>query len=442
MATCEECNTEIEGRRFMSCTTCKKFFHLPCANVSSPRFYLMSPSRKQTWKCNHCWDHMQHNEEDLHIETPNFVTERKYKINIPTCNSFDSLSDDESTDVSTNTAKLNRSCPEVQLNGREQAEELKEENYKLKLELESADEEIKNLLSENKSLKNRITKLESLNRVLTRVCSSTKKVSSSKIQRNSLKKRVLDFSFKDNSITEHTENERKDRSLNTSNTTKKIETETKDDSIKLKNQDTRKLCIISSNSRNKILQFTRGKIEHSEICHYITPGAGAKQLLSGIENKLLNFNFDDYCIIFIGEADFKETNNYSDLIADIRNTLLNVQHTNIILCLPAYKFAKTLYNKRVETFSNLLYEDNSYCEYVYLLDSNKNLEYSSRMFTARGGFVNNLGYKVIAENLNELIGEITHYFDLHETLSKGCDNTVTNHANLTCSDQNKTFFRK
>lgn len=132
---------------------------------------------------------------------------------------------------------------------------------------------------------------------------------------------------------------------------------------------------------------------------------------------------------------------HSELIADIRNTLLNVQHTNIIVCFPTYKFDKTLYNKRVETFSNLLYEDNSYYEYVYLLDSNKNIEYSSKMFTARGGFVNNFGYKVITENLNNLIGEITQYFDLHDTLSNGCDNTVTNHANLCYPDQNKNFFR-
>lgn len=33
------------------------------------------------------------------------------------------------------------------------------------------------------------------------------------------------------------------------------------------------LCFLSSNSKNKILQFTRFIIDHTDICHYVTPGA-------------------------------------------------------------------------------------------------------------------------------------------------------------------------
>lgn len=68
------------------------------------------------------------------------------------------------------------------------SEELKEMNYKLQSEIESAVEDMKNLLSENHALKNRVAKLESLNKTLTQICSSTQKVSTSKIQWSLLKK--------------------------------------------------------------------------------------------------------------------------------------------------------------------------------------------------------------------------------------------------------------
>lgn len=211
-------------------------------------------------------------------------------------------------------------------------------------------------------------------------------------------------------------------------------------------QRKRKLCIISSNSRNKILQYTRNIIDHSEICHYITPGASISQILNGIKNKLRHFNSNDYCVIFIGDTDFKETNEYSKLIINIRNILQEVQHTNIILCLPTYKSGNyaNLYNKRVETFNNLLYRDNKYYEYAYLLDSNKKLEYYTKMYTIKG-FVSNFGYKIIIENMNELIREISHYYyyfyNLENTLPNDRNTTVPLSTHLSCSCLNKTFFR-
>lgn len=475
MANCGKCNHKIEDRRFMACLVCGRSYHLACANVSSPRYYLMSPSKKQSWKCNNCWEQSKYaNDEKTVVETPCFVTKRKYRMNIPTCNSFDSLSEDESSDLSAITAKLNRSCPEIQTNAGEQSEELREKNYKLQLELESADEEIKNLLSENYALKTRISKLEALNKALTQICSSTKKVSTN-IQRNSLKKRVLEFSNMDNSLTDQcNELEKEKRNLSLlkptnfankvdkdqqtvtnyenilENYNKQQETKIyyKTDNLKSHNnqQTKRKLCIISSNSRNKILQYTRNIIDHSDICHYITPGASISQILNGIKNKLKYFNSNDYCVIFIGDSDFKETNDYSKLIINIRNTMQEVQHTNIILCLPTYKSGNyaNLYNKRVETFNNLLYRDNKYYEYAYLLDSNKKLEYYTKMYTMKG-FVSNFGYKIIIDNLNELIREISNYYyyfyNLENPLSNDPNTTVPQSTHLSCSCLNKTFFR-
>lgn len=469
MANCKKCNDLIADRRSMSCSICKKHFHLACANVSSPRFYLMSPSRKQTWKCEDCREGMIiHNKDEEILNTsPNFVTQRKYRVNISTYNSFESLSDGDSSNLSTINEKLNRSCPEVQISHGEQTEELKEKNFKLQLELESADEEIKNLLSENYALKNRITKLESLNKTLTQICSSTKRVSSN-IKRNSLKKRVLEFSNIDNSIIEQVENRQNDldtnvvKSLNPSNKDSKVqETKTYADytatnnnketkTNKATNNDyqrgKRKLCVLSSNSTIRVLQLIRSTLDHTDICHYITPGAGISQLLKGIENKLCDFDYDDYCILFIGDADFKETYKYSELIEYIRNKLQNVQHTNIVICLPTYRSANysNLYNKRVEIFNNLLYRDNKNYEYAYLLDSNKKMEYATKMYT-RGGFVSNYGYKIIIENLNELISDISHYYyylySLKEPIFNEPTTIIPHSLNLSCPCQSNCFFR-
>lgn len=473
MATCEKCKNQIAERRLMNCFVCKKHFHLPCANVTSPRFYLMSPSKKQTWKCDDCWEQHYKKDKDVITNTSNFVTQRKYRINISTCNSFDSLSDEESSNLSASTQKLNRSCPEVKINHGDQAEDLEEKNFKLQLELESADEEIKNLLSENFALKNRITKLESANKTLTKICSSPKKMSKN-IQRKPLKKRVLEFSNIDHSTTEQVENRKNDQTLSSpeacspTNISNNSDTknENKDytlinynkESQKFKASDNltdekdnlkekRKLCLISSNSRNKILQLTRSTIDHTDICHYITPRSKVSQLLKGIDKKLYEFDLNDYCIIFIGDSDFKQTYRYSELITEIRNTLLSVQHTNIIVCLPTYKSANyaNLYNKRVEIFNNLLYRDNKCYKYAFLLDSNEKLEYSTEMYTTRGGFVSNYGYRVIVGTLKELICDITHNYylnSLNELLLKVTNNTaLPQNLNQHCTLKNDDFFR-
>lgn len=78
------------------------------------------------------------------------------------------------------------------------------------------------------------------------------------------------------------------------------------------------------------------------------------------------------CLIMIGEKDFEETNNYLDIIYLIKKQLENIQNTNIILCLPTYRYGKynTMYNWRVEHFNNLLYLDTQHHGYAVTYDTN------------------------------------------------------------------------
>lgn len=183
-----------------------------------------------------------------------------------------------------------------------------------------------------------------------------------------------------------------------------------------------KICLVSSNTRNKLLVTTQRTFPHTEICHYLIPNGGILQLLSGIENRLNDYTLNDFCVIFIGESDFEHTNDYPKLIEYIRQELQKVQHTNIIVCLPTFKCRVsgiTLFTKRIEAFNNLIYLDNITHAYAYLLDSNKNLQYNYTMFSKHSGRLNNYGLLTIFTELKELVVSIlkeTRSYTIYEIL--------------------------
>lgn len=173
-------------------------------------------------------------------------------------------------------------------------------------------------------------------------------------------------------------------------------------------EETKKICLISSDSRRKTLSTALQKWDSFSICHHLTPGVGIQELFNGIDTKLKDFTLNDYCIIFIGDLDFKSTNNYVKLVDLIQNKLRSVQHTNVILCLPTFKLGKNLFffNKRIEAFNAHLYSINLKYRYAYILDSNRNLQYSRNMFMSSNGSLNNRGLRVIFDDLVNLIKNI------------------------------------
>lgn len=122
---------------------------------------------------------------------------------------------------------------------------------------------------------------------------------------------------------------------------------------------------------------------------------------------------NDFCLIFVGEEDFRRTTNYVDLIITVRETLLKIQHTNVIICAPTFKLNdfSTLFNGRIETFNSLMYLDASTHNYAYLFDTNFYLSYDYKMFWKKSGAVNNYGMEKIFMNLSLMIDEFVHFSD-------------------------------
>lgn len=169
-----------------------------------------------------------------------------------------------------------------------------------------------------------------------------------------------------------------------------------------------KICIISANNCNKVLSIAEEKINNYNIYHYLKTNCGTQQLLKGLKNMLKDYTMEDFCIILIGEDDFKTTNDYFELIYNIRSTLKEIDNTNIILCLPTFKFnsSSNLFNWRVENFANLLYLDIMTHLHAYLLDSNLHLTYDNRMFNNLTGRLNNNGMRTIFDDIKRQMEDI------------------------------------
>lgn len=91
----------------------------------------------------------------------------------------------------------------------------------------------------------------------------------------------------------------------------------------------------------------------------IIPNVGVLHMLDGIDTKAHNMTGKDYCVILIGETDFKVSNDYKELILGLRIQLQKIQHTNVLLCYPTYRYGwyTSLFNSRVECFIRLLERD-------------------------------------------------------------------------------------
>lgn len=163
----------------------------------------------------------------------------------------------------------------------------------------------------------------------------------------------------------------------------------------------KKMCILSTDNKNKLLYIAENTLEKHELCHYITPHGTVDHQLKGIKEKLSKFTLQDFCIILIGEEDFKITNKYFYTVLLIREVLQDISNTNIIIYTPTYKFFinNYLFNSRVETFNNLLYLDIITHGYAYFLDSNKSLRYDDTMFDRRTGVINNAGMQSIFKDI-------------------------------------------
>lgn len=331
--------------------------NLDCANVSFKLFTLMTKESKTKWKCLECVCKLPRKDntntpirqqesrtdpielcDDNEDDSQRNVTLRKKQTNF--MNTIELL-EEAQFELSTN------SPPDFSGND---VEVLKNQIYKLQKELKSARESINQLSIENTNLKTTINDLQQKqNRQIKKQADNY----DNKLQNQENTSNGINNEIKDH-FTTLTDNKENDNTCKHSYKKKQI-------------------CIISCDKNNKILKYSEQFFPNVKVCHYLHTNADISSSLIGIDSKLKDFTYNDYCIIFLSEIDFMTTEDYTKLIKTIRVELLKVQHTNVILCLPTYRYKchANLFNKRVEVFNNMLYLDNETHQYAYILDTNK-----------------------------------------------------------------------
>lgn len=209
--------------------------------------------------------------------------------------------------------------------------------------------------------------------------------------------------------------------------------------IKRKNTKS-KIHILSTDTRNKILSICQKTLsDNYTTCHYLKPNCNTEQLIHNLETIVQDFTINDFCVILIGEDDFKNSRDYFGLIFYIREILQKLNHTNIIICAPTYKYGyyTNMFNWRVENFNNLLYFDILEHKHAYFLDSNKNLKCSYEMFNIENGKVNNLGMETIFQDIRVYIDGIIKY-DIQTMHNPTQENQLINEDNF---ESESMFFR-
>lgn len=403
---CDGCKNIIEDKKYLSCGGCKQYYDLVCANIPEQRFInTMTEEHKEAWRCVGCKSKQP----------------KADNTNTPVRSSFEGVTMHRGAagkspvylDISLyEQHNLNDTTIPSESENEDLHHELKKEILKLKWELDSANHKITQLSIENEDLKKTITELKSINDK-----TSLKKRSSPKQAKKS-------FSNNKQAEKKLAENENIVEKENNNNGEQKQQEKNRKIT-----KCAKKICMISSNKTNSMLSIAESTFDNYKICHYLKPNSGINQLIKGLEVKLKGYTQKDCCIIFIGQEDFKKTNNYFDLVLNLRETLQLITHTNIIICLPTFvcNNHSTIFNWRLECFNNLLYLDIHTHNYAYLLDSNLNLSYDYDMFSRRYGTIKNKGMKKIFEDLEQLV----LFLVSNENDSSDEINTVT------CSD----FFR-
>lgn len=308
------------------------------------------------------------------------ITFRRNRTKLNTSNSSDD--DCESVHSSNeNTSNL----PDISDDNLNEVQKLKERILALETELAIARKQIDALSLENKNLKRCNEDIVCENRS----DNNTKKYESAK---------STDKNSKCNSEQEQRQNINDKLPNATLGTTQR-------------QKQQKKICILSTNTTNKILKIAKDRLKnYSNLCHYIKPHTKLINLITDIKAKLTDFTLNDFCVILVGDEDFKTTNDYFTTISQVRHLLQEINNTNIIICLPTYRYGNhaNMFNWRVESFNNLLYLDITTHEHAYILDSNNKLEYNYRMFR-RSGSINDYGMKVIFEALQNEIENIHEY---------------------------------
>lgn len=353
------------------------------------------------------------------------VTVRNKHTSVASNSSFDLSEKEEEyrSLTSTTSYELNRSYPDLHLNLNDDVKDLKSKICLLEEKLIIAETEIENLLLENHSQAKIITDYKLRIDKLTHICTTTStKKSEAKIKRKCLIRTKLDFKETQQSPIQQTginkmpsddtilepnmiQDDIPQRATLEGSTHSEAMDSMTQGNLVFKKAHLNKLCIISDNNVNDVLEIAKNTFPNDKICHYCMPKAGIIGLIATLDIKLINYTLNDYCIIFLGEADFLVSKNYAELVDYIKCKLEKILHTNIIVCCPTFKLKSntTLFNTRIEAFNRLLHLSNQIFKFAYTFDTNKQLEYSYEMFHKYTGKVNNAAIKNVFGNLKNYL---------------------------------------
>lgn len=204
---------------------------------------------------------------------------------------------------------------------------LKQQLKSLTMQLQGANDEIDKITLENSTLKKVNDSLMRENQLYKRICNSPVKSTKSTPKKKEERKQQKDQraqSVNNIKLQQHNNQYIKTSSTNEAYQETDIHSKstsgmsnTKQDCQGPKN----KIHIISSNkTNNNILSLAKQYFgKKYNICHYLFPSVGINNLLMNISKKLENFTLDDFCNIIIGEHDFRASNNYIDLVTNLRN---------------------------------------------------------------------------------------------------------------------------
>ncbi|CAG9089082.1 unnamed protein product [Plutella xylostella] len=303
--------------------------------------------------------------------------------------------------------------------------ELKTKIEILNRDLKAAHDEITNLNLENTELKNTVQSLQKENNMYKKVTNSLKndlvtpkkkrEKSTSTKKTPKLQSLPSDISANEN-VVEACNSTSISTSVQVHATGSKYEPNISKptDSIKTKSKPN-KIVIISTNKNNKIMEIAEETYPNKyKLSHLLYPNIGTKGLLQKLEqNDIKSLTLHDMCIILLGEEDFTTTQNYFDLVLHIRHVTQSIENTNILICLPTYKYGehKMMYNWRIETFNNLMYFDVLSNKHVFLMDPNANLSYNIDMYNKYSGQINDMGMRVVFKDILQATDDI--YYKLN-----------------------------
>lgn len=456
-STCYKCKFIKEERDTILCSLCKKRYDFDCIGISEKLYRLMTHEKKAKLKCMSCTQDSKSVKSVMAATTSSDdhcnITKRKKNLsslkettvtpNVSQISlqqdtlTYDTSYDDGNPDKSV-TDRLSKSEDFTTLDLCN-INELNEQVADLQSNLMITQQELENTIIENNDLKRQIIKLNKEIKLLKGVCQTGSNLnttdlflsmtpqgknyikrltcSSPKIMNASatditseiiltLQKKIADLQrelsvAKEEISTLHKQIDVLGKNVE-SHSTIVQQTNTNIKTSQEIYSKKEKLVVLSTLKSNTILRA----LEHNfgqkfNFCHYTKPGARILDLLNNIEEKLQDLKTTDCCIIFIGEADFKLSQNNKNLVCCIRDVLQNISvMTNIIICAPIYICGSKIYNCRVENFNNLLYSDIQTYNYGILYDTNKNLNLA--MFSSLTGRINNYGLRHLMHELNEV----------------------------------------